>query len=230
MSSSSSSATWDVPSTSRGFISTTSRRSDTVKPLEQKTKPPAQQSGEGGVLGGSSAYMTSQSHNSTTVLPPCGGTSLPSGGILSTTTAGPPFGDFNGNHRFAKYMSETNTCVSNPEGSTQPSTSRLESMLERITSLDTNNTGTFGTFVHPSSVRPAGIGSTSAVGGNNFASHVNTFPGTSNAPSFAVPNITAHTTVTRQPGQVSRGMMGTGSTGITPGTSTSFRSQNYLSQ
>ena len=274
-----SSATWEPPGTSRNSEPGTSgpyrpgtngvykpgtsgaykppvSSSSTSKPTN---KPPITSISNGGLLGGSSVYLTSMSNHASSVLPPGGDggissvSSLPSsGGSLGVVAQGPSdsndgFNIFPRGDPFAKYFKGSAHVSAITSGSggaggatfpaSQASTSRLESMLERITSLGSNGADT---------IRPT-HSTTSVSGSSGFASGGNPTQITmatdlhSNTLSHGSYKPVSVTMVTRPalsgsldprlvPDSMSQGMMGTGSTGMIPGSAASFLPQKYLSQ
>ena len=192
------------------------------------TKPSAQDSitTEGGLLGGSSAYMTSLSHYTPSVLSLGGDASSVTGqtysGVLSTTTTGrtsggssggdfqpneifPAQGTFSEDYSTGVHVSAGQRPTSKNDASTGPkSASRLESLLERISSLDSSAAGMFSS--HPSSVRPPSVRPPACIPvGTNFPVATGGHPvhalpiTTCNFPPFVMPNPVPATMVTRQP-------------------------------
>ena len=223
---------------------------------KRTNKPPTTtSSSEGGLLGGSSVYLTSMSNHASSVLPAGGGgissvTSLPSsGGSLDGVTQAPSSGNdgfniFPRGDPFAKYfrgsahVSATTSGSGGAGGATFPaSTSRLESMLERITSLGSNGGDT---IIRPTPSTASVSGSSGFVSGGNHAQitmatalHSNTLSCGSYKPASATmvtrPGLSRGLDPRLVPDSMSQGM-GTGSGGMIPGSTASFLPQKYLSQ
>ena len=198
-------------------------------------------------------------NHASSVLPAGGGgissvTSLPSsGGSLGAVAQGPSDGNdgfniFPRGDPFAKYFSgsahvrETTSGFGGAGGATFPvsqaSTSRLESMLERITSLGSNGADT---IIRPSSSTASVSGSSGFVSGGNpahitmaTALHSNTLSRGSYKPASVTmvtrPGLSGGLDPRLVPNSMSQGMMGTGSGGINSGSAASFLPHKYLSQ
>ena len=269
------SATWEPPGTSKGYKPGTSgsyrpgttgayksgtsgvNKPGTSGSYEPGTnKPPITSSSEGGLLGGSSVYLTSMSNHASSVLPAGGGggissvTSLPSsGGSLGAVAQEPSdsndgFNIFPRGDPFAKYfrgsahVSATTSGSGGADGATFPaSTSRLESMLERITSLGSNGGDT---IIRPTPSTASVSGSSGFVSGGNHAQitmatalHSSTLSCGSYKPASATmvtrPGLSRGLDPRLVPDSMSQGM-GTGSGGMIPGSTASFLPQKYLSQ
>ena len=194
---------------------------------------------------------------SSTVLPPAGGgvssvNALPSsGGSLCSAAQGPPGGGFSilpKEDPFVKYFSggahvSAVTSGSGDTGgatflSSQASTSRLESMLERITSLGSNGVDT---FVRPTPPTASVSGSLGFPSGGHPAQitmatdlHKNILSSGSQKPTSAamvtMSGLSGGLDTRLIPGSISQGMMGTGSGGMIPGSAASFLPPKYLSQ
>ena len=231
---------------------------------KRTNKPPSTSaSSEGGLLGGSSVYLTSMSNYGSSVVPAdgSGGVSavngLPSGGIsLGAVVQVPPDGSnglsvFPKEDPFAKYFSGSahvndvtsgSVCAggSTFSASQASSTSRLESMLNRVTSLESNNGAKI--FLHPTNSTTASVsGSSGFASGGHPAQITMETALQSSALSRGSYQPTSAAMVTRPglsggldsrlvPDSMSQGMMGTGSAGITSGLAESFLPQKYLSQ
>ena len=241
--------------------------SDSYKPpvsssstSKRTNKPPITSSSEGGLLGGSSVYLTSMCNHASSVLPAGGGggissvTSLPSsGGSLGGVAQAPSdsnggFNIFPKGDPFAKYfrgsahVSGMSSGSGGAGGATFPasgaSTSRLESMLERITSLGNNGADT---IIRPTYPTASVSGSSGFASGGNpahitmaTAVHSNTLSCGSYKPASATmvtrPGLSGGLDPRLVPDSMSQGMMGTGSGGMIPGSAASFLPQKYQSQ
>ena len=180
--------------------------------------------------------------------------SLPSGGGSLGAVAKAPsdsndgFNIFPRGDPFAKYFSGSahvsamTSGSGNTDGATfsasQASTSRLESMLERITSLGSNGADT---IIRPTYPTASVSGSSGFAAGGNpahitmaTAVHSNTLSRGSYKPASATmvtrPGLSGSLDPRLVPDSISQGMMGTGSGGIIPGSTASFLPQKYLSQ
>ena len=222
-------------------------------------KPPTPSSSEGGLLGGSSVYLASMSNHASSVLLAGGGgissvtSLLSSGGSLGAVAQAPSdsndgFNIFPRGDPFAKYFSGSAHVSATTSGSggagaatfpgSQASTSRLESMLERITSLGNNGADT---IIRPTPSTASVSGSSGFASGGNPAQITMARPSHSNTLSCGSYKPASVTIVTRPglsggldprlvPDSMSQGMMGTGSGGINSGSAASFLPHKYLSQ
>ena len=216
---------------------------------KRTNKPPTTSSSDGGLLGGSSVYLTSMSNHASSVLPAGGGGISSYGAVAqgpSDNSDG--FNIFPRGDPFAKYLNGSAHVSAMTSGSggaggatfpaSQASTSRLESMLERITSLGSNGGDT---IVRPTPSTASVSGSSGFVSGGNHAQITMATALHSNTLSCGSYKPASVTMVTRSglsggldprlvPDSMSQGMMGTGSGGMIPGSAAPFLPQKYLSQ